>query len=336
MELTEKGVVAKDGTGEVVWEVLSPYVIVPQVNSIDTTEDDKEASVITFRSTGGVKVSLSLDYGRSYNEIQTVDKAGETTIDLTPYLKGGRYEYLLKFQLAGGEEAGRLESLRIKTWVQVAPASLPRLKKGVNHLQYATGDKNGQNTVPWMQIPNMGDAAEMARYWSGKPKDYDPKRTTQRLRGEGEIVFTAPPGRVIQWMSLGGFFNAYQEKEAPKTRNEIWYATDDSEHWVMAYRANVPDWHQHWHYAFDKEVPLVRPAQKVRVKYIGNPGVNGIRVNVHSVRAGGEGGHGGGGDARVQDGWEGAGEEGLAGGAEGVHDRVRVGAGGCVDSGGGA
>jgi hypothetical protein len=31
-------------------------------------------------------------------------------------------------------------------------------------------------------------------------------------------------------------------------------------------------------------VPLVRPAEKVRVKYIGNPGVNGIRVNIHSSR----------------------------------------------------
>jgi hypothetical protein len=47
----------------------------------------------------------------------------------------------------------------------------------------------------------------------------------------------------------------------------------------------VPDWHEHWHYAFDKEVPLLRPAKKVRVKYIGNPGVNGIRVNLHSGRA---------------------------------------------------
>jgi hypothetical protein len=54
---------------------------------------------------------------------------------------------------------------------------------------------------------------------------------------------------------------------------------------MMAYRANVPDWHEHWHYAYDKEVPLVRPAKKVRVKYIGNPGVNGIRVNLHSARA---------------------------------------------------
>lgn len=284
--LTEEGIApAGDGTHEVVWEVLSPYVIVPQVNDLETTEDDKEASVVTFESSGQVRVQLSLDFGRSWRDIGRADGVGQTTLDLTPHLKGGRYQYLLKFELAGGKEPGRLESLRIRTWVQVAPASLPRLKKGVNHLQYATGDKKGYSSVPWMQIPNMGDAEEMALYWSEKPKDYDPKRTTQRLKGEGEMVFEAPPGRLIQWMSLGGFFNSYQGKDAPKTRNEIWYATEDSDHWVMAYRANVPDWHEHWHYAFDKEVPLLRPARKVRVKYIGNPGVNGIRVNLHCVRA---------------------------------------------------
>ncbi len=285
VELTDKGIMpADDGPHEVTWEVLSPYVIVPQVNSFETTDDDKEASVVTFKSSGGVTVSLSLDYGRSYSEIKALNKAGETALDLTPYLKGGRYQYLVKFTLAAGKEAGSIESLRIKTWVQLAPASLPRLKKGINHLQYATADKSGANTVPWMEIPNMGDAVEMGRYWSEKPKDYDPKRTTARLKGDGEIVLVAPPGRQIQWMSLGGFFNAYQMKDAPKTRNEIWYATDDSDDWVLAHRSDVPEWHEHWHYAYDKEVPLVRPAEKVRVKYIGNPGVNGIRVNIHSIR----------------------------------------------------
>lgn len=283
--LDEKGVVAAgEGSAEVVWEVLSPYVIVPQVGDLDDKADDKEASVVTFRSAGPVKVSLSVDFGRSWQEVKTIEQPGETAIDLTPYLRGGRYQYLLKFALAGGKEPGRIESLRIRTWVQVAPVSLPRLKKGVNHLRYATGDKKGYNSLPWMQVPNMGDAAEMGRWWTEKPKDYDPKRFTSRLRGEGEIVLAAPPGRQIQWMSLGGFFNAYQQDQAPKTRNEIWYALNDSDQWVMAYRADVPDWHSHWHYAFDKEVPLIRPADKVRVKYIGNPGVNGIRMNIHSIR----------------------------------------------------
>ena len=283
VQLTDKGLApAGDGPAEVTWEVLSPYVIVPQVNDLDDKGDDREASVVTFRSAGPVRVALSLDFGRSYQTVKEVKESGETALDLTPYLQGGRYQYLIRFALGGKESS--IESLRIRTWVQVAPASLPRLKKGKTRLQYALGDKKGYNSVPWMQIPNMGDAEEMKKWWSEQPKDYDPKRTSSRLKGEGEVVFAAPPGRQIQWMSLGGFFNAYQLKEAPKTRNEIWYALNESDQWVMAYRSDVPDWHGHWHYAFDKEIPLVRPVDKVRVKYIGNPGVNGIRVNIHSIR----------------------------------------------------
>jgi hypothetical protein len=285
VELTEKGVApAGEGPHEVTWEVLSPYVIVPQVNSLETTDDDREASVITFQSAGNIAIAISLDFGRSYNTIKTVAQQGTTMIDLTPYLKGGRYQYLVKFTLADGNDVAIIQSLRIKTWVQVAPASLPRLKKGVNHMQYAMADKKGYSSLPWMQIPNMGDAQEMARYWNAKPKDYDPARMTSRLQGEGEITFTAPPGRQIQWMSLGGFFNAYQQQDGPKTRNEIWYATGDSNDWILAYRADVPDWTQHWHYAYDQEVPLARPAEKVRVRYVGNPGVNGVRVNLHCVK----------------------------------------------------
>lgn len=281
--LTDAGLTpAKPGPAIVTWEVLSPYVIVPQVNSLDTQEDDKEASVVTFRSQGPVKVALSLDYGRTFKDIKSIEKGGKTQIDLTPFLRGGRYQYLIRFTLAADQS--RLEDLGIATWVQVAPASLPRLAKGTNHMQYGLGDKLCYNTLPWMEIPNMGDGAEMATWFSGKVRDYDPARKTQRLKGDAEIVFKAPPGRQIQWMSLGGFFSSFQEKEAPKTRNEIWYALNDSDHWVMAYRSNVPDWHQHWHYAFDKEVPLLRPVEQVRVKYIGNPGVNGIRVNLHSLR----------------------------------------------------
>ncbi len=283
--LTDKGLApAGEGPARVVWEVLSPYVIVPKVNELNDPSDDSEASVVTFRSAGPVRVALSTDFGRSWQEVTSFDDTGEHAIDLTKHLRGGRYQYLVRFDLAGGEKPARLESLNIRTWVQVAPISLPRLEKGVNRMRYATGDKEGYSSLPWMQIPNMGDADEMARYWSEKPKDYDPKRTTSRLRGEGEIVFAAPPGRRIQWMSLGGFFNAHQLENAPKTRNEIWYALDDSDRWVMAYRSRVPEWHEHWHYAYDKEIPLLRPVEKVRVKYIGDPGVNGIRVNIHTIQ----------------------------------------------------
>lgn len=284
--LTDDGLTLEsDGQGEAVFQVLSPYVIVPVVGNLDDRSDDREASVITFTSRGEIRVSISLDYGRSYIEIKEVNSSGTTSLDLTPYLRE-RYQYLVRFTLTGKKELVCLQSLYIRTWVQVAPASLPRLKKGINHLRFRVNDKHGLPTVPWMQIPNMGDRAEMSRYWTKEPEDYGPERFTRRLSGEMELLFTAPPYLKIKWISLGGYFSTYQRDDAVNTRNEIWYAMDGSNEWHLAYRASVPTWHSHWHYAYDREIMLQEPVERLRVRYMGQPGINGVRVNIHFLKPG--------------------------------------------------
>jgi len=284
--LTDDGLTLEsDGEGEAVFEILSPYVIAPLVGDLDDRSDDREASVIAFESVGEIQVSISLDYGRSYIPVKTVGEPGKTTLDLTPYLRE-RYQYLVKFTLKGQRELTLLRSLNIRTWVQVAPISLPRLKKGANHLKFKMSDKHGFPTVPWMQIPNMGDREEMSRYWTSEPKDYDPGRFNQRMKGEMELFFTAPPGRKIKWLSLGGYFRTHQREAAVNTKNEMWYALNDSDNWQLAYRSNVPTWHSHWHYAYDEEIMLQEPVDKLRIRYVGNPYVNGVRVNIHSIKPG--------------------------------------------------
>jgi hypothetical protein len=234
-----------------VFEVLSPYVIVPLVGDLHDREDDREASIVTFDSRGRVKVAISLDYGRSFRSLATAESAGKSSLDLTPYLRE-RYQYLIKFILEGAIGETVLETLRIRTWVQVAPASLPRLKKGVNHLRYKIEDKHGLPTLPWLQIPNMGSAEEMNRYWASPSQDFDPGRYQERLKGEGELSFPAPPGRKIVWLSLGGFFSSHRGARAVETENQIWYQPADSTEWRLAHTSEVPEWHSHWHYAFDR------------------------------------------------------------------------------------
>ena len=284
--LSERGLeLAGDGAGEAVFEVLSPYVIVPLVGGLDDRDDDKEASVVTFASEGDVTAAISTDFGRSFRDVRKVSENGTTVLDLTPHLRE-RYQYLIRFRLEGRKRATLLKSLQIKTWVQVAPISLPRLKKGLNRLEYKTRDQHGLATTPWMQIPNMGDRSEMSRYWTAPPADYDPNRKLERLRGQMELTFSAPPGRKIRRASIGGFFRTYHRERAPETANEMWIAAGAAGDWKRIYRAAVPAWHNHWHYAWDHEVVLDEPAETIRVRYIGAPAVNGVRVNLHSVKAG--------------------------------------------------
>ena len=278
-ELTEEGItLARDGTGEVVFEVNSPYVIVPKVGELRDRADDSEASVVQYVARGDVRISISLDFGRSWS---SVEPSITGTVDLTPWLRE-RYQYLLKFTLTGKRGDVALRSLRMRTWVQLAPASLPRLKKGVNRLTFKTGDKRGLATTPWMQTPFLGDRNELSRYWNREPSDYEPDRFQQRVKGDMELAFAAPPGRRIEWMSLGGFFAAHRRDRAKLTANEIWYAVNDSDDWQQLYKASVPDWNDHWHYGWDGDVVLDKPAESVRVRYIGDPGVNAVRVNLHS------------------------------------------------------
>jgi hypothetical protein len=285
VELTDEGLtLATDGKGEAVFEVCSPYVIVPLVGELDDRTDDREASVVEFASTGDVGVSISTDFGRSYQSALPVAQSATTSLDLTPHLTGERHQYLVKFTLRGKKGQTALTALRIRTWVQVAPISLPRLKQGLNHLHFALHDKHGLPTTPSMQIPNMGDAQEMARYWVAPPEDYNPARRNPRLVGPMELIFDAPPGKQIKWASLGGYFSSYQKAEAPNTANEMWYAVNDADDWTLAYRANVPDWQSHWHYAYDQEILLDKPVERLRVRYVGKPGVNGVRVNLHSLK----------------------------------------------------
>ncbi len=282
IELAEDGLtLATPGEAHVIFEVLSPYVIVPQVNRLETREDDCEASVVSTSSRGSLEVGISLDFGRSWIDVATVSGEHQVELDLTPYLRE-RYQYLVRFTLKGQPGKTTLRSLGIRTWVQVAPASLPRLKAGVNRLRYKTGDQYSLPTTPWLQLPNMADRKEMSRYWTRPPRSYVPEKFQRRVRGELELEFTAPPGRTIKWASLGGYFATHQGSAAKSTKNEIWYAVDDQDDWRQLYRADVPQWVEHWHYAVDREVMLNKGAKSLRVRYVGRPAVNGIRVNLHS------------------------------------------------------
>src|SRR5439155_2436428 len=79
------------GAGSAIFEVRSPYVIVPRVGKLETTDDDREASVVKLDATG-VAASVSVDNGLSWSS--------PASLDLTP-LVSGRYGYLLKLDLKG-------------------------------------------------------------------------------------------------------------------------------------------------------------------------------------------------------------------------------------------
>ncbi len=267
------------GDGAAVFEVFTPWIIVPQVNQLEDPNDDVEASLVTFDATMPMSVSISLDHGRSWEDVATVPR-GQQSVDLTPWVKG-TYGFLLQFHAAGKAGDLVLRTFTVETWVQVAPISLPRLKKGQNRCRYEVGDRYGKPTAAMFITPNVADPEDLRKYVLEMPDDYDFERKTSRIRGDVVLQLEAPQGALIDWFTAGASFMTHQGQGARETDNRIAYATDQPANFEQIYQADVPTWVNHWRYQWDEDVLLREPAKVVFIRYTGAPGLNVIRATLH-------------------------------------------------------
>jgi hypothetical protein len=270
------------GRGQAIFEVRSPYVIVPLVGKLETTADDREASVVELDAAGAA-LAISLDNGLTWKEVASADNGGERLVsDLTRHVSG-TYGYLLKISLQGEPDRAVVRSVRITTWVQVAPASLPGLRKGRNLMEYRTGDHHGLPSQVMAIQTNGSERADFLKYLPQAPEDFDPARKTARARGPFLVKVQAPPRSRVAWFSAGGSFQTHQQSAARNTRNAIAYAVDEPREFRVLYEADVPAEQDHWHYNVDREVKLDTPAPTVYLRYVGDPGVNNLRIYAHCV-----------------------------------------------------
>jgi hypothetical protein len=267
------------GDGEAFFEVFTPYIIVAKVNDLDDPNDDAEASVVTLETALPVALAVSLDHGLTWQRVGTVSN-GKGSVDLTRFVNG-TYGYLLRLSTSGAARQAAITSLSIDTWVQVAPISLPRLQRGVNHLRYDVRDRHGLRTVPMLVTPDTSNRSDLEKYLTVLPEDYDPRRDTCRIQGDAVLRLAAPAGMRIAWFSVGATFRTHQGERADKTNNTIAYAVGAPQDFKEIYRASVPTWVNHWRYNWDTDVRLDRPAETVYVKFHGDPGLNVMRACLH-------------------------------------------------------
>ncbi len=267
----------KAGEGYAIFEVRSPYVIVPVVSNLDQPQDEREASVVTVNA-AQTTLALSLDHGLTWKSLG--DAPG--TYDLSSQVKG-TYGYLLKVQLKGEPGKALVRSMQIVTWVQLHPASLPALRKGANQMHYVQDDHYGLPTRVVEIHPNGGDRSDLLKYLSQPPADYDPARRTSRIHGQFIARVSAPPASRIAWFSAGGSFATFQGGAAPNTRNAMAYAVEEPHDFKNFYQAAVPSGNNHWHYNADVEVKLDTPAKNLFIQYTGNPAINNIRLYAHCL-----------------------------------------------------
>ena len=274
----------RDGQAEVTFEVFTPYVIVAKINDLDDPNDDEEASVVTVRGALPLAALVSLDHGMSWHAAGTIQPGAVATIDLTP-LVSGTHGYLVKLRTKGRAGATGVDLLNIRTWVQVAPTSLPALRKGKTTFHYDTGDRYGRQTLPMLIHPNTADPDDLGKYALRMPADYDPSRHTCRIRGEVIVRLSAPPQTKISWLTIGGTFRTHQGQRATDTDNRIAYAIGQPDDFREIHRSRVPTWVNHWRYNWDGDVVLSDAADAVYVQYTAHTGLNTIRACLHLLPA---------------------------------------------------
>ena len=265
--------------GEAIFEIFTPWIIVPKVNDPADAHDDNEASMVTLDSALPVKLAVSTDNGTTWKQTPTV-QAGVSVIDLTEWVKG-TYGYWLRIEAKGQPGQAAVRSMKIETWVQVAPISLPRLKRGRNKCRFEMGDRYGLATLPTLIRPNVCDPDDLKQYATQRPTDYDPGKLSSRIRGDVIVKYRAPVGRKICWLTIGGAFTTHQNNGAEQTDNRIAYAIDEAENFTEIYHAEVPTWVNHWKYQWDQDLRLADPAEVVYVRYTGKPAVNVVRATLH-------------------------------------------------------
>jgi hypothetical protein len=268
------------GDAEVIFEVFTPYIIVAKINDIEDLTDDSQASVVTVEAFLPFDAAVSLDHGITWKQVGEYEPDKKAVIDLTDMIKG-TYGYLLKLSTFGRGEDAAIKSLKIDTWVQVAPISLPRLKKGENNFRFDIGDRCGLATIPMLINPNTVDPQDLKKYLIKMPQDYDPKRHTSRIRGDVVMRLSAPEGMKIAWFTTGATFRTYQNEQAKNTDNRIAYSVGQPKNFKQIYKSSVPTWVNHWRYNWDEDIILESPAENVYVKFTGNPGLNTIRACLH-------------------------------------------------------
>lgn len=307
-----------DGDGYAVFEVRSPYIIVPLVGKLDSRLDDREASVIEWEGTD-TALSISLDNGLTWTPVSqntgpqsrqtaTVLRSAQagavasasaksrlvttsvghangqpaTAVDLTSEVSG-RYGYLLKVTLQGKAGEAQLSRLKMTTWVQVAPASLPALRQGRNQMRLITNDHYGLPTQVMETRSRASHPDQLLKYLVTPPRDYDPQRKTERIHGSIVARVTAAPHTKIAWFTATGQFRTHQQQNASKTKNRIEYAVGQADEFRELYRADVPTYTNHWNYNAASEVVLQEPAKRVLVRYTGDPALNNFAIYAHCV-----------------------------------------------------
>lgn len=137
-------------TASLIVKVTTPWIIVGLQNDLTTFDDNTDAAVASgwFWRTNAAdenRIFVSRDAGQTWTKVWENHFLGAVPfrVDLTRWTEG-EYAYWVKFEWVDRKGSGQagLEKLRLRTWVELSPMALPRLKEGRNTFRLETSPQS--------------------------------------------------------------------------------------------------------------------------------------------------------------------------------------------------
>lgn len=264
------------GDGFAVFAVETPYVIVPELGDLADPKDDRGASVVEVDG-AGLTAAWSPDAGATWISLET--KEFPAKLDLTKEVSG-KSGYLLRLNLKGKPGDAVVKSIRVSTWVQLAPVALPTVRPGENRFDLKTRDHYGLESLPLLVDANGPDENEFLKYAIRPPRELNPDDGQRRAVGPFSLRIPARAGSRIAWLSVAASLTA-----VPGGAHEalLGVAAGRPAGFVALDLPVLPGEHNHWHHQFFRDVQLDQPAETVYLQLEGRPALNAYRVVAHCI-----------------------------------------------------
>jgi hypothetical protein len=260
--------------GWCVFRIRLPYVIAGWPTAFKGPAKPAGAAVVAaaFRRAGekdAQGISVSTDGGRTWKPVWKAEGTGSlrAVADLSEHV-AGRYEYLLRFELAAAEKPAdaRLERLAVNTAFQLAPRTLPAVEEGANRFTFSLGD--GSETAE--MDPDLSSAEALLRdAESAKGIWFEPGQIVGRRGREGEVIYKLEPPRpgTVKGFSAGA--GCRREPFGLRGGDDvrIYYAENEPRDWKLIYDDDVPRYFQHWSYEADARAECSPETRRAYVKF---------------------------------------------------------------------
>ena len=270
------------GAGQITFRIQSPYPFCGTPVRTGDAIDTSDGVWLSVAGQGSVTASVTGPEG-AFVPVLQADDAFDAREDITPLLDSC-YETMVRLELSPG---ARVHRLRFEGCILTAPMSLPRLTEGANTLALHVGDKHGMGTVPWVDMVDFRQGADMADQFARAgnvtwpSSDGWQQATPNRSDQPAELVarFDAPEDRPFAWAYV---FAAIQEgpiDEPPRRVTLEW--SDDGKAWQLLGPRSISNTDRQWACSHDGEFICDRPTQTVWVRVTSETAITALELHGH-------------------------------------------------------